>query len=286
LLIDEANSLPLDDKQLNGFAPYVWQPEKISLSRFGAYVDRLAKGGFFAQRSKVGLLRYDRDIDLRTRDEVIRPALTRHGLKLDQDFAFTPAQSVSDLSGTAAQANNAVLRFRQAGIDRVLFLPSALVIDTIFPPAAESQGYRPRYGLDSAEGPASWTDNAQPEQLNGALAIGWNVRLDLGQEYVNDGNKLWSYCRDYMRKHGAPEAGAYGCGGFFFLQEALARAPEVNAAGVRAGADRLGSTPWTVSNYGSAVQAGRFDRAGATVLYRYDAGCNCFKASSGPEVLP
>jgi hypothetical protein len=285
-LIDDANSQPLDDGDLARLAPYVWSPGKLDLSRFGAYIDTLSSAGFFTPGSKVGLLRYDTQNQVRARDNVIIPALARHGIQLTDDFGFSAAQSVSDLSLTAAQATNAAVRFRGKGIDHVIFLPSAGVITTVFPVAAEDQQYRPRYGITTAELPNNMTSNSPPGQLDNALLVGWSTSTDRGTSFVNDGNPLWVYCRAVMREHGTLEAGAYGCGAYFFLQEALARATEASAVGIRGGADKLGRTRWSTGSYGTNIKPGHFDGTGAVVLYRYEGGCGCFEPSGGPTDLP
>lgn len=275
-LIDDANSLPLDDTDLARLAPYVWSPGKLGLSRFDAYIDTLAAAGFFEPGSRVGLLRYDSENQVRTRDAVIVPALARHGVKLSDDFAFTPAQSVSDLSVTAAQSTNAAVRFRSNNIDRVIFLPSAGVITTVFPVAAEDQQYRPRYGITTAELPNNMTTNSPPGQLDDALLVGWSTSTDRGSGFVNETNPLWVYCRAIMREHGTLEAGAYGCGAYFFLQEALARATEASAAGIRSGADQLGRLWWSTGSYGTNIRPQHYDGTGAVLLHAFDGDCGCF----------
>ena len=276
-LIDDANSLPLDDADLARLAPYVWAPDKLGLSRFGAYIDTLAAGRFFDPGSRVGLLRYDTANQERTRDEVIVPALARHGLELADEFAFSPAQSVSDLSIAAAQATNAAVRFRGSDIDRVIFLPSAGVITTVFPVAAEDQQYRPRYGISTAELPTNMATNSPPGQLEDALLVGWSTSADRGSDFVNEGNPLWVFCRDVMRERGTLEAGAYGCGPYFFLQEALARATHASPEGIRAGADLLGRTPWSTRGYATNIRPQRYDGTGAVLLHVFDDACTCFE---------
>jgi hypothetical protein len=283
-LIDDANSQLLTDDGFASFAPYLFAPAKLSLSRFSVYVDVLAGAGFFEPGSRVGLLRYDLEEQERVRDEVLIPALARHGVELTEDFAFSPAQAVSDLSITAGQATNAALRFRAAGVDRVLFLPSSGVITTVFPIAAEDQGFRPRYGITTAELPANMTANAPDAQLQDALLVGWSLPADRGRELGNEANPEWSYCRDVMREHGALEDGAFGCGPYFFVQAALARAAEISPAGLAAGAAQIGTAPWSTTSYATDIRPGRHDGVSAVVLHRYDPACDCWSAMS--ETIP
>jgi len=284
-LIDDANSLPMDDAQANALSPFIYWPMKLSLSRFDAYIDGLAEAGFFDDGT-IGLLRYDRPSHERAMNDVIVPALERHGFTLEIDFAFSEVQSIGDLSGTSAEASNAVLQFRQAGVDRVLFLPTALVLQTLFPPAASSQQYYPRYGINSAEGPKGWTANASPSQLEGAMAVGWNGMSDRGSASENFDNALWVYCRDIMTEHGALEAGAWGCGPYFFLQEAASRAPDLSPQGLRAGADQIGTAAYSTKNYGTDSRPGRWDAVAARITMAYAAACNCFEPITSVTLIP
>ena len=112
--------------------------------------------------------------------------------------------------------------------------------------------------------------------------MGWGTLADRGTTFANSGNPLWVYCRAVMREHGTLEAGAYGCGPYFFIQEALARATEASALGVRGGADKLGRTPWSTGSYGTNIRPGHYDGTGAIVLQHFDAGCTCFLPNAGP----
>jgi hypothetical protein len=136
-------SYPYDDVDLRSLAPYLYVPGRLSMGRFATYVDQLAAHGFFSKGSKIGLLRFDLPDQLRTRRDVIEPALKRHGLTLASDVAFTPVEGTADLPRAANESQAAVLQMRGAGVDRVLFLGSGLSLPFVFPTVAESQGYRP-----------------------------------------------------------------------------------------------------------------------------------------------
>ena len=159
--------LPVDQKDLDEHAPYLYLPLHVNVSRLGATIDAMAQQGFLGKDAKVGLLRYDYPTHVRARDQAIVPALARHGVRLTDDFAFTVVREVSDLGAAGSQAANAVLRFKAEGVNRVLFLPSGWVILTVFPPAAESQGFRPRYGVDSWESPDYLLNNAAGRTARG-----------------------------------------------------------------------------------------------------------------------
>lgn len=271
--------LPHDQKDLDEHAPHLYLPIRVNLSRLDIYIDALAEQGFFAGDVKVGLLRYDWTTHKRVRDRVIVPALARHGVKLTDEFAFTMVQSVSDLSRAGSQAASAVLRFRSKGVNRLLFLPTAWVVPTVWPPAAESQGYRARYGINSWEGPDFLANNAPPEQLREAVGVGWQPATDLGPtrsiEVLRKGAH-WSHCAVAGRKAGYPEEFATACTPFLFLQEAVARG-SLTTDGLRSGADKLGDAPYSNSNMGTFFGPGRYDGAAVGRNIAFDPGCGCFE---------
>ena len=284
-----ATVLPVDQKDLNEHAPYLYLPLHVNLSRLAAYVDAVAQQGFLGKDAKVGLLRYDYPTHVRARDQVIVPALARHGVRLTDDFAFTPVREVSDLGAAGSQAANAVLRFKAEGVNRVLFLPSGWVILTVFPPAAESQGFRPLYGVDSWESPVYLRNNAPAAQLHGAVGIGWWPSQDLEAARAVEIQRTlpnWGHCAAALKAAGYPEAFATYCTPFLFIKEAIARGTGLTAAGLRAGADKLGDTPYSTANFATSFGPGRSDGASAWRNIAYDDGCTCFNYTSPVYRIP
>ncbi len=78
-----------------------------------------------------------------------------------------------------SQANNAVLKFRSAGVTHVITVPTGGALPFAFMPSAESQGYRPRYAMNSLEIPAFVDLNVPNAQLKDALAVGWLPTSDV-----------------------------------------------------------------------------------------------------------
>src|SRR5439155_9950343 len=84
----------------------------------------------------------------------------------------------ADAPATLAQMALAVLRFRLAGVDRVLALDDG-VATALFMRAAEALRYRPRYGLNSTMAPAALEAEVPRAQLEGAFGIGFAPLLDV-----------------------------------------------------------------------------------------------------------
>ena len=82
------------------------------------------------------------------------------------------------LGSTASQMPSVVLRFQQSGINRVLFLDNA-TIAILFTIQAGTQGYAPKYGLNTSANPALLQQNAPASGLRGAVGVGWQPAQDV-----------------------------------------------------------------------------------------------------------
>jgi hypothetical protein len=275
-------SYPYDDVDLRSLAPYLYLPGRLSMSRFASYIDNLAAGGFFAKGSKVGLLRFDLPDQQRTAHDVIEPALRRHGLSLTTDFAFTPVEGTGDLPRAADEASAAVLQMRTRGVDRVLFLGSGLSLPYVFPTVAESQQYRPRYGITTDDGPEFMAGNAPAAQLKDAMAVGWEPQYDVADsQRVLAGQPVWQQCAHVMQKAGFPARDGRRCTAIYFLEQALRGATQLTPQALRAGADRIGSHPYSTQNYQTFFAPGRYDGVRAVRMLRFVDSCTCFHYLSG-----
>ena len=275
-------SYPYDDADLRELAPYLYLPGRLSMSRFATYVDRLAAAGFFQPGSKVGLLRFDLPNQARTSRDVIAPALARHGHRLDVDFAFTPVEGTRDLPRAANEASAAVLQLRAKGVDRVLFLGSGLSLPFVFPTTAESNGYRPRYGITSDDGPDFMASNAPAAQMTGAVAVGWEPQYDVADsDAVLSGSSVWRQCAAVMKKAGFPARDGRRCTAVYFLEQALRGSPGFSAGLLRQGADQLGATAYSTQTYATSYGPGRYDGVSAVRVLRFEGACTCFRYASG-----
>jgi hypothetical protein len=264
-------SYPYDDVDLQRLAPYLYLPGRLSMGRFATYIDTLAAQGFFDKSSKVGLLRFDLPNQLRTRRNVIEPALHRHGLALDGDFAFTPVEGTADLPRAADEANAAVLQMRAAGIDRVLFLGSGLSLPYVFPTVAESQGYRPRYGITTDDGPDFMATNAPAAQMTDAMAVGWEPQYDVADsDAVLKSGARWRNCAARMRQAGFPARDGRRCTALYFLEQALHGARTLTPSALRDGAARIGTADYSTQNYATFYGPKRYDGVGAVRVLSVD----------------
>ena len=275
-------SYPYDDVDLRALAPYLYLPGRLSMSRFGAYVDELAGHGFFGKHAVVGLVRFDLPDQARTAKDVIAPALRRHGLALTTDVAFTPVEGTGDLARASDEASAAVVRMRAAGVDHVLFLGSGLSLPYVFPTVAESQGYRPRYGITTDDGPEFMAGNAPAAQMTGAMAVGWEPQYDVADsDSVLAGSPVWRSCVAVLHKAGFAARDGRRCTAVYFLEAALRGQTSTSAGALRRGADLLGTTVYSTQTYATDVRPGHYDAVSAVRVLAFDSGCTCFRYRTG-----
>ena len=179
-----------------------------------------------------------------------------------------------------------MLRFRTVGVNRVLFLASQSPIPFTFTAAAEQQGYRPRYGVTSADFPNFLATNVPAAQLEGAGGIGWTRSLDLpGQAWPDVAS--WERCMRIMRPAGFTEAAfGFGCDPFWLLQTALNRSSVVSTAGFRAAIDGLADAITFGSGFATRFRPGE---AMAVAGYRelsFNGECRCWFYSSPVRAVP
>jgi hypothetical protein len=170
-----------------------------------SYVDGLAAQGFF-KGGKLGVL-YDDGPDWTAVEKgVLERQLAKHGVRVTARASYE-CRDFTQVSSAEPALNAAVLRFKSAGVNRVIsFEPWAgwgfFMID------AKQQHYYPKYGLSSqtAWGPSYATGLAPDDELNGASFVGWSPLLDLS--HVPHEWPRLRLCRSIFRDHGVQLRGA------------------------------------------------------------------------------
>ena len=283
-LFDEGNSAFYDSQSIGQWAPYYYSPGRMTLDRMSAQITGLAQQGYFDKGSRVGVALYDSPSYQRALSHVIRPALAAVGFPPTDVYQFSLPSSAAGVSDTAAQASNAVLKFRSEGIDHVIFVASLGALPFLFLPESESQGYRPRYGFSSSDLPDFQRQNAPATQLARSIAVGWNRSADMGALQTWNDTPASRQCQAAVRASGVTDLTvAYGvsCDPYFLLQAALANAGEVSGAGLRAAMDRLGASFQMVGPPATSFGPGLFDGIAGYRDLPFNAGCDCYRYVGG-----
>lgn len=281
-----------DQSDLESLADYVYQPAGIRAERVAAaWVDGLVSAGYFGESPRIGLIVYDLAPQQRVLENTIRPRLAEHGLSLTEVFAMSHVDSTADYSSGQSEMANAVLQFRSQNIDRVMFWATHGGGPSLFAMHADSQGYRPRYGLTTLEQPDLMSRESPSSQLIGAVAIGWVPSLDV-REDVPSGNALAVRCDDILEQAGIPPRNQRDrsqalrlCGRLLFLKAALDRATVVSPEALADAVDQLGDAFQAPESLATMFGPGRPDGAAATRAALFDDGCTCFVYSGSSQPI-
>jgi hypothetical protein len=288
--IEHGNSLFRTRQEISDiYKSSFYDPHRIELDRMDMVIDDLYSQGFFDKGAKVGLIRLDRPGYEWAEKNVVRPALARHGLALTDSYAFKQPDSTAAISGTANEANGVVLKFRSEGITHVIFQLTLTALPFLVMPAAEGQGYHPRYGFTSGDLPDFLSQNVPAAQLRRSAVVGWSRIADLGERQSFDDSEAMKACMKIIAPVGLTYPGqGYGvvCDPFFFLQAALNQSPRVSAAGFRSGVDALGSRFSLLDAPATFFGPKRFSGPSAIRTLNFDEPCACFKYVSGPRPVP
>jgi hypothetical protein len=194
--------------------------------------------------------------------------------------------------GVASGVATALVSFRSKDVDRVVFWagPAAALL---FTRQAESQGYRPRYGLHSLDAPDFLQQFVPPAQLRGAVGAGWSPAGDVPDEVYPPTPReraCWSvanrragtnFTRRSMRQNDnelSHLAALYTCDALFVLRAALPPGGPLDPAAVRGHIQALGDSYEAVYPPGASFARGKLDGGKFYAHLSYDAdGCGCFR---------
>lgn len=270
------------------YAPYLYSPSQLRGDRWGLLVDKLAAAKFFGPGAKVGVIRVDTAATKRVLERTIVPRLAKHGLTGTESATYPAFYSTGDLGAVAAQMQNIALRFKSADVTHVMFLSSSGTGSYLFTPIAESLSFRPRYGFFSTDGPQTLTANTPKEQLRRSLLVGWWPAMDVDWGQDPKDAKGQVLCHTILKKAGVATPSrlsfqefSYYCDELFFLKATLDRADALTPPGVRAVADRLGTSFVPGQTYRTFFSPTRFDGVDAVRMGAYDEACNCFRYKGG-----
>jgi len=292
LLIDTAG-FPYDQTTYDNLAPYYWSPGFADYgSTVKSLVAQLAKTDYF-KGAKVGIVAYSNPSYRRVVDRDFKPALKAAGISQVQVEYIEQTSLASTQSGT----NSAVVSLSTNGVNRVMFL-GASTLSTFFMNRAESQQYRPRYGITTWEAPQflqlqtkSSSGFVREEQIDDAIGIGFVPALDADSKKNPWPDADEKPCLDALKAKGitfnthydAARALNY-CSSILLLKAASDKAGSVlNASTWASAAGRLGTSFQSPSGVFDDVRPGRQATAAAYRPLAWDKTCRCF-TYTGPRV--
>lgn len=278
-----AGFIPIDDQALDAFAPYLY---KLTGATFDVltpvWISHLLSMGYFhgwdttggspaPGKARVGLLYPDIQPQVRIFAKV-RSTLEARGVDVVKEYQY----DVSSLDAESSGMANAVLQFRNSNVTHVLSSESDALL---FMEAADSQHYRPRYGLTSYHAPAAQLQGTVPaSQLTGSMGVGWLPVSDVDSAHnpgpVGPGERS---CRRVMARAGedissvgAAVVALALCDGVHAVVDGVAAAGDPSAAGLRAGLTRIGPQFESALTWRSAFSSDRADLPGAVREFAFD----------------
>ena len=280
---------PADQDVMAKNPSHLFYVGSLNTSRLaGAYIDGLVAQQFFPPGEKIGLVRPNDETYRRATEQVLKPRLTAHGLKIAEE-AVVNAQT--SLTATAGEMSSVVLRFQGAGVRRVIFLDNA-TLAPLFAIQASSQGYYPKYGFNSLSNPNFFVANVPPAALAGAKGVGWIPALDVDKQREGAANAAAKTCYAIMEKAGETGVDRSGvltqrnyCDGLFFLKATLDRAPELTPAGVRAMVDANVAFE-SAQTFSTRFGPNRHEAAATAKYFAFDETCRCFRYTGGSRAIP
>ena len=267
----------------------------------GLAVDRIARSmpgalnalGYFKGATKVGVITIDRVTYTRATSHQLVPALRELGFDPVVVATRDPEQ---DFAGTSSDAASAVLKFRGAGVDHLLFLTPNGTVALYFTQAAESQGYRPRYAFTSSDAIEALVEGGLPnarQQLANAVGLGWQPWLDV-RDQDNPIRPRGKACLEILAKAGINYTASaarwhalLGCDTVNLLQRAAQAEPgaELTALSLVGALARLGQGHESVATFAADFSARR-DAAAAVRSFRFGDACTCFTYSGADIRIP
>ncbi|MFN2527073.1 MAG: ABC transporter substrate-binding protein [Actinomycetota bacterium] len=234
---------------------------------------------------KMGLVGFDLPDLRRATEEILIPGLeARGGVVLDKIYVPPEYQS-------AASIAQAVLRFNQQGIDRVVFFAPGGAAWLIFGREADAQDYRPGYNVSSYDN-ANYIEGLLPRsQLEKTVGAGYRVQYDVTESAQPDARPIEEECWRIMKERAGveinnrnqtPNPGLHYCDAFWLLQTALspARGKQFDPPDVAGLYFSVGSRFAPSLMLESFFTPKRTDGVSLYAPFKFYDGCGCFKYTS------
>lgn len=253
-----------------------------------AWVAGLSAQGYFTPKGTYGLIHYDLAGMSDSVDRTLKPELARHGITVKDTYEIAWPGSTGEAGGTVAAVQNAVLKFQTDGIDHVLVNDINGTMGVFFLRAAQNQGYRPRYGLNSNSHLVFLLDNAPQAQLVNAVATGWRPYEDVSDQGAFNASAqrcmaIMTAAKIPMTSYGFRSTAANLCDQWFFLQASLAgRTGPLTPSLFRSGAEALASRWTSPRTWATAFGPAQVHSGAAAVSpVAYRADCSCWRRAGG-----
>jgi hypothetical protein len=277
-------------------SPLYMLPSMINLDRIAATQPAaLQRAGFFSKGAPVGVVTQDDAEFAHAVDRILIPGIVRLGYQVRATARFQTPQNADGVQAMGAAASNAVLKFRQEGIEHVVFLSPNGISATVFLNTAESQQYRPRYAFTSQDAiqglvSAGIIQN-YPQQLENAVGIGWVPSIDVpftAQAEFNQRPRARQCLSVLAKRDQRPKSAqellhaTLNCDAFWLVRDALA-GRSLSSSVFLSSVDAMGSRFPTAATFATTLGRDRHDGASAIRPFAFVNACRCFRYTAGAQ---
>ncbi len=241
-------------------------------------VEGLDQSGWFESGSTVGVLRLQDDaFDAATANSLL-PALDAAGVTIAEEVAIAAIVSQDDIGRVATEAQSAVLRMKDAGVDRLIMFESGGALPFFFMNAAREQQFEPALGFSTTSGGQTLVDNIG----TGGTGIGWSPLVDVPADAQPGLAPRAQECFDLLDPTGAAFVTATAqvqglsfCDIVWLLEQATESGGLADGAGVIAAIESLGDGYQSASLETVSFGPDKHDGVAAFRLVEYDPACAC-----------
>jgi ABC-type branched-subunit amino acid transport system substrate-binding protein len=265
---------------------------------YGAVAANLHATRYLTSRNQLGVIVEQCPAIERAYAQSIKPLLARLGLAapIERFIECTTSLASAGPGGSAVSA--AILAFRNAGVDRVMFVSDQeSVLLLLFANAASSQQYFPGYALSSSAQAETLrsTDNLPPDQWPQLHGVGTSPSVDVADDGT-DPVGVDARCVRLAKRGGltvqarVDYAFVYGaCGLFLLLEAALERTSNGSDPALLQGAinglGRSFQAPGLVA-HSTRYSPTEHDGPNAVRVFGYVEQCTCLRYRGEPLRAP
>ena len=263
---------------------------------YGAVLSRLAATGYLTPRSQLGVVLEQCPAIERAYTRSIKPLIARLGMPAPVERAIECTTGFSSAGPAGSVVSGAVLAFRQADVDRVMFVSDQeSVALLLFANNASPQQYFPGYALSSNAQAEPLRPNLPADQWPQLHGVGTSPYTDVADD-GSDPAGVEARCVRLSRRGGVTAqahvdyAFIHGaCGLFLLLEAGLERTGgNAEAAALQAAINGLGTSfrgPGLVAN-ATRYSADAHDGPDAVQVFGYEQKCTCVRYRGKPLPAP
>lgn len=235
-------------------------------------VNAYLSDGFFAPDTKIGVVSSG-DPQWTYAESLMAGILAQHGQKVAADAVV----------GTSAQAQAAALRFKSAGVNRVVIFDSSSGGETItWMTATAGEHYYPEVGFNSEDNPGGLTSTIPISAFAGSQGVGWRPVSDVDYSRQPPANATTALCLNLFAAAGEKYTNQLDswtalsfCDGLLSLQAALKGAKVINPQTLTTGYQSLGTSYTSALTFKTDFGPGRHAAAAEMESFAFNAGCKC-----------